>query len=222
MKQGRQFINCTLKDIMSTKIMKELCASWRFSFVFGCWLFASVGNLLKFFSCYCKNWLMRVNGRKLPVRYFNHWLYKIFSAATNSNNNNSYNNNNNNNNNNKILSRISLEIDLLNISCFITIIIVTPWYSCFSKRHILTRLVSNFQFIVESFLRLVGFASLCSVMGLRNLPFLCLSINSISSKQVESCIFLYIRQIYFSFFPLLLVIFEFVLTANVTALVLIV
>ena len=220
MKQGRQFINCTLKDIMSTKTMKELCASRRFSFVFGCWLFASVGNLLKFFSCYCKNWLMRVNERKL--RYFNHWLYKIFSAATNSNNNNSYNNNNNNNNNNKILSRISLGIDLLNISCFITIIIVTPWYSCFSKRHKLTRLVSNFQFSVESFLRLVGFASLCSVMGLRNLPFLCLSINSISSKQVESCIFLYIRQIYFSFFPLLLVIFEFVLTANVTALVLIV
>ena len=207
---------------MSTKTMKELCASRRFSFVFGCWLFASVGNLLKFFSCYCKNWLMRVNGRKLLVRYFNHWLYKIFSAATNSNNNNSYNNNNNNNNNNKILSRISLGIDLLNISRFITIIIVTPWYSCFSKRHKLTRLVSNFQFSVESFLRLVGFASLCSVMGLRNLPFLCLSINSISSKQVESCIFLYIRQIYFSFFPLLLVIFEFVLTANVTALVLIV
>ena len=140
MKQVRQFINCTLKDIMSTKTMKELCASWRFSFIFGCWLFASVGNLLKFFSRHCKNWLMRVNGRKL--RYFHHWLYMIFSAATNSNNNNSYNNNNNNNNNNnKILSRISLGIDLLNISCFITIIIVTPWYSCFSKRHKLTRLV---------------------------------------------------------------------------------
>ena len=140
MKQVRQFINCTLKDIMSTKTMKELCASWRFSFIFGCWLFASVGNLLKFFSRYCKNWLMQVNGQKL--RYFHHWLYKIFSAATNSNNNNSYNNNNNNNNNNnKILSRISLGIDLLNISCFITIIIVTPWYSCFSKRHKLTRLV---------------------------------------------------------------------------------
>ena len=139
MKQVRQFINCTLKDIMSTKTMKELCASWQFSFIFGCCLFASVGNLLKFFSRYCKNWLMRVNGQKLW--YFHHWLYKIFSAATNSNINNSYNNNNNNNNNNKILSRISLGIDLLNISCFITIIIVTPWYSCFSKRHKLTRLV---------------------------------------------------------------------------------
>ena len=29
--------------------MKELCASRRFSFVFGCGLSASAGNLLKFF-----------------------------------------------------------------------------------------------------------------------------------------------------------------------------
>ena len=34
---------------MSTKTMKELCVSGQFSFVFGCGLSASVGNLLKFF-----------------------------------------------------------------------------------------------------------------------------------------------------------------------------
>ena len=64
MKQRRQkvwkFINCTPKDIMSTKTMKELCASRRFSFVFGCELSGSAGNLLKCFSRYCKNWPMRV------------------------------------------------------------------------------------------------------------------------------------------------------------------
>ena len=55
-----KFIYCTLKDILSTKTMKELCASRRFSFVFGCELSASAGNLLKLFSRYCKNWPMRV------------------------------------------------------------------------------------------------------------------------------------------------------------------
>ena len=50
-----KFIYCTLKDILSTKTMKELCASRRFSFVFGCELSASAGNLLKLFSRYCKN-----------------------------------------------------------------------------------------------------------------------------------------------------------------------
>ena len=55
-----KFINCTLKDIMSTKTMKELCVSWQFSFVFGCGLSASAGNLLKLFSHYCKNWPMQV------------------------------------------------------------------------------------------------------------------------------------------------------------------
>ena len=63
-KQRRQkvwkFINCTLKDIMSTKTMKELCVSQRFSFVFWCRLSASAGNLLKFFSHCSKNWSMWV------------------------------------------------------------------------------------------------------------------------------------------------------------------
>ena len=40
-----KFIYCKLKDILSTKTMKELCASRRFSFVFGCELSASAGNL---------------------------------------------------------------------------------------------------------------------------------------------------------------------------------
>ena len=34
--------------------------SSRISFLFGCGLSASAGNLLKFFSCYCKKWPMRV------------------------------------------------------------------------------------------------------------------------------------------------------------------
>ena len=54
-----KFINCMLKDIMSTKTMKELCVSQQFSFVFGCKLSASAGNLLKFFSHYFKNWQMQ-------------------------------------------------------------------------------------------------------------------------------------------------------------------
>ena len=55
-----EFINCMLKDVMSTKTVEELCVSWQISFVFGCWLSASVGNLLKFFSCPFKNWVMQV------------------------------------------------------------------------------------------------------------------------------------------------------------------
>ena len=37
-----------------------LRVSWQFSFVFGCGLSASAGNLLKLFSHYCKNWPMQV------------------------------------------------------------------------------------------------------------------------------------------------------------------
>jgi len=37
-------------------------SSW-ISFVFGYGLSASVGNLLKFFSCYCEKWLMQVINR---------------------------------------------------------------------------------------------------------------------------------------------------------------
>ena len=55
-----EFINCMLKDVMSTKTVEELCVSWQISFVFGCWLSASVGNLLKFFSRSFKNWVMQV------------------------------------------------------------------------------------------------------------------------------------------------------------------
>ena len=39
---------------MSTKTMKELCVKQGFSFVFGCGLSASAGNLLEFVSQYCK------------------------------------------------------------------------------------------------------------------------------------------------------------------------
>ena len=39
---------------MSTKTMKELCVKRGFSFVFGCGLSASAGNLLEFVSQYCK------------------------------------------------------------------------------------------------------------------------------------------------------------------------
>ena len=45
---------------MSTKTMKELCVRRRFSFVFGCGLSASVGDLLKIFSRHCKNLPRRV------------------------------------------------------------------------------------------------------------------------------------------------------------------
>ena len=55
-----EFINCILKDVMSTKTVEELCVSWRISFVFGCRLSASVGNLLKFFCRSFKNWVMQV------------------------------------------------------------------------------------------------------------------------------------------------------------------
>ena len=36
-----KFIHCTLKDLMSTKTMEELCVSRRFCFVVGCWLSAA-------------------------------------------------------------------------------------------------------------------------------------------------------------------------------------
>ena len=47
-----KFINCTLKISC-----QQICVSQRFSFVFGCGLSASVGNLFKFYS---RNWLMWV------------------------------------------------------------------------------------------------------------------------------------------------------------------
>ena len=53
--------------------------SSRISFVFGCGLSASAGNLLKFFSCYCKKWPMRVIARKL--RYTNKLLNSDWLGA---------------------------------------------------------------------------------------------------------------------------------------------
>ena len=58
LKRGRQ--SFTFEYKLKVVARADNFVSSRISFVFGCGLSASAGNLLKFFSCYCKKWPMRV------------------------------------------------------------------------------------------------------------------------------------------------------------------
>ena len=57
-KRGRQ--SFTFEYKLKVIARADNFVTSRISFVFGCGLSASAGNLLNFFSCYCKKWPMRV------------------------------------------------------------------------------------------------------------------------------------------------------------------
>ena len=64
-KRGRQSFSFEYK--LKVIGLADNFVTSRISFVFGCGLSSSAGNLLNFFSCYCKKWPMRVIYRALVI-----------------------------------------------------------------------------------------------------------------------------------------------------------